>query len=95
MTDLQTLVLQTSNPSLLKIQQRLHDEVIKLGKLAIEWKEKHDELLVQQLETGSGYSPRKCIDCAFYERDVDIEPCASCVHGGNVGDNFKKAKGKQ
>ena len=39
MTDLQTLVRQTSNPSILKMQQRLHDEVVALGKQAMQWKE--------------------------------------------------------
>ena len=38
MTDLQTLVRQTSNPSILKMQQRLHEEVLVLGKQALEWK---------------------------------------------------------
>jgi hypothetical protein len=38
MTDLQTLVRQTSNPSTLKMQQRLHEEVLVLGKQALEWK---------------------------------------------------------
>ena len=38
MTDLQILVRQTSNPSILKMQQRLHDEVVSLGKQALEWK---------------------------------------------------------
>ncbi len=38
MTDLQTLVRQTSNPSILKMQQRLHEEVLILGKQALEWK---------------------------------------------------------
>ncbi len=38
MTDLQTLVRQTSNPSILKMQQRLHKEVVVLGKQALEWK---------------------------------------------------------
>lgn len=123
MTDLQILVRQTSNPSMTKMQQRLHDEVIQLGKQAIEWKAncealqlalevernaanlyakqvahwigKHDDLLAQQLETGAGYTSRKCTDCAFCDLDVDTGPCASCVHSGNVGDNFKKARGKQ
>ncbi len=39
MTDLQILVRQTSNPSILKMQQRLHGEVVELGKLAMQWKE--------------------------------------------------------
>ena len=38
MTDLQTLVRQTNNPSILKMQQRLHEEVLLLGKQALEWK---------------------------------------------------------
>ena len=38
MTDLQTLVRQTSNPSILKMQQRMHEEVLVLGKQALEWK---------------------------------------------------------
>jgi hypothetical protein len=39
MTDLETLVRQTSNPSILKMQQRLYNEVVELGKLAMQWKE--------------------------------------------------------
>lgn len=39
MTDLQTLVTQTSNPSILKMQQRLHTEVVELGKKALQWRE--------------------------------------------------------
>lgn len=39
MTDLQLLVKQTSNPSILKMQQRLHNEVVELGRLALQWKE--------------------------------------------------------
>jgi hypothetical protein len=39
MTDLQTLVRQTSNPSILEMQQRLHGEVIELGKMALQWRE--------------------------------------------------------
>ena len=38
MTDLQILVRQTSNPSMLKMQQRLHDAVVALGKQALERK---------------------------------------------------------
>ena len=44
MTDLQILVRQTSNPSMIKMQQRLHDEVIQLGKVAIEWREKCERI---------------------------------------------------
>ena len=39
MTDLQILVKQTSNPSILKMQQRLHTEVVELGKKALQWRE--------------------------------------------------------
>ena len=39
MTDLQTLVKQTSNPSILKMQQQLHTEVVELGKMALQWRE--------------------------------------------------------
>lgn len=39
MTDLELLVKQTSNSSILKMQQRLHEEVVTLGKLALQWKE--------------------------------------------------------
>lgn len=46
MTDLQILVRQTSNPSILKMQQRLHDEVVKLGKM-VEQKER-DWLTISQ-----------------------------------------------
>ena len=38
MTDLQILVRQTGNPSMLKMQQRLHDDVVALGKQALKWK---------------------------------------------------------
>ena len=44
MIDLQLLVRQTSNPSIIKMQQRLHDEVILLGKVAIEWREKCERI---------------------------------------------------
>lgn len=44
MTDLQILVRQTSNPSMLKMQQRLHNEVIELGKLAMQWRESCKEV---------------------------------------------------
>ena len=44
MTDLQILVRQTSNPSNLKMQQRLHEEVIVLGKQALEWRAKCESL---------------------------------------------------
>jgi hypothetical protein len=44
MTDLQTLVKQTSNPSILKMQQRLHAEVVELGKKALQWREKCEAL---------------------------------------------------
>lgn len=43
MTDLQTLVRQTSNPSILKMQQILHEEVIQLGKIATELKESNTQ----------------------------------------------------
>lgn len=43
MTDLQLLVRQTSNPSMLKMQQRLHEEVIQLGKIATELKESNTQ----------------------------------------------------
>ncbi len=46
MTELQMLVRQTSNPSILKMQQRLHDEVVKLGKI-VEQKER-DWLTISQ-----------------------------------------------
>lgn len=46
MTCLQMLVLQTSNPSILKMQQRLHEEVLKLGKI-VEKKER-DWLTISQ-----------------------------------------------
>ena len=44
MTDLQLLVKQTSNPSILQIQQRLHKEVVQLGKQALKWKEDYEAL---------------------------------------------------
>ena len=44
MTDLQILVKQTSNLSILKMQQRLHNEVVQLGKQAIEWKDSCEAL---------------------------------------------------
>lgn len=43
MTDLQIFVRQTSNPSILKMQQRLHDEVIKLGEIATALKKSNVE----------------------------------------------------
>lgn len=46
MTDLQALVRQTSNPSILAMQTRLHYEVVKLGKM-IEQKER-DWLTISQ-----------------------------------------------
>lgn len=116
MTDLQVLVRQTSNQSILKMQQRLHAEVVELGKQALQWKEgclalqlaletergaanlyakqvahwigKHDELLAQQLAQ-RGESP--CLKCDFYMHATTIEPCSSCLHGGNFKDNFKPA----
>lgn len=119
MTDLQMLVRQTSNPSILKMQQRLHEEVLVLGKQALEWKatceglqlaletersaanmyakqvahwiEKHDALLAQQLSSGPYFHVRQCVECANYNLPLDQEPCASCVHGGNIVDNFKPA----
>jgi len=51
MTDLQTLVRQTSNPSILKMQQRLHEEVVKLGKI-VEQKER-DWLTISQETDGT------------------------------------------
>lgn len=39
MTDLEILVKQTSNSAILKMQQRLHAEVVELGKKALQWKE--------------------------------------------------------
>jgi len=39
MTDLQILVKQTSNTSILAMQKRLHDEVVELGKQALKWRE--------------------------------------------------------
>lgn len=39
MTDLQTLVKRTGNPSLLRMQQRLQAEVVELGKKAMQWRE--------------------------------------------------------
>jgi len=44
MTDLQILVKQTSNPSILAMQKRLHEDVVKLGKQATEWKESCEAL---------------------------------------------------
>ncbi len=44
MTDLQILARQTSNPSILKMQQRLHNEVIELGKRAMQWRESCQEM---------------------------------------------------
>lgn len=46
MTDLQMLIKQTSNPSILKMQQRLHDEVVQLVKI-VEQKER-DWLTISQ-----------------------------------------------
>lgn len=46
MTDLQMLVRQTSNPSILKMQQRLHDEVVKLGKIVAQ--KERDWLTISQ-----------------------------------------------
>ena len=119
MTDLQILVRQTSNPSILKMQQRLHAEVVSLGKQALQWKEgchalqlaleterdaanlyakqvahwieKHDALLAQQLESGPHFPVRQCVECANYNLPLDQGPCASCVQGGNIADNFKPA----
>lgn len=50
MTDLQLLVRQTSNPSILKMQQRFHEEVLVLGKQALELKA-NCEALQLALET--------------------------------------------
>ena len=47
MTDLQILAMQTSNPSILKMQQRLHQEVVQLGKIATEIKEENKRLFEQ------------------------------------------------
>ena len=46
MTDLQTLVRQTSNPSILKMQQRLHEEVVQLGKMMVQ--KERDWLTISQ-----------------------------------------------
>ena len=54
MTDLQLLVKQTSNPSLLQIQQRLHEEVVQLGKQALKWKADYEALqLAFETERGA------------------------------------------
>jgi len=42
MTDLQILVRQTSNPSMLKMLQRLHEDVVALGRQALELKSERD-----------------------------------------------------
>lgn len=47
---LQMLVKQTSNSSIMKMQQRLHDEVVALGKIALDQKESL-EALTLALET--------------------------------------------
>ena len=46
MTDLQMLVRQTSNPSILKMQQRLHEEVVQLGKMMVQ--KERDWLTISQ-----------------------------------------------
>lgn len=48
--DLQMLVKQTSNSSIMKMQQRLHEEVVALGKIALDQKESL-EALTLALET--------------------------------------------
>ena len=50
MTDLQNLVRQTSNPSILKMQQRLHEEVLILGKMALELKSDNEHLRLQRYQ---------------------------------------------
>ena len=54
MTDLQLLVKQTSNTSILKMQQRLHEEVVQLGKQALKWKADYEALqLAFETERGA------------------------------------------
>ena len=48
MTDLQNLVRQTCNPSILKMQQRLHEEVVILGKIASELKSDNEHFRLQR-----------------------------------------------
>lgn len=133
--DLQMLVKQTSNSSIMKMQQRLHEEVVALGKIALDQKEsleamtlaleterdaanlyakqvahwigKHDALLEQQLATvpqewndknviawcvargiKSTQEVKQCLNCLHYNEPFAVQNCASCIHGGNVEDNF-------
>lgn len=44
MSDLELLARQVSNPSIIKIQQQTYNEVVKLGKLAMQWRESAENL---------------------------------------------------
>lgn len=44
MSDLELLVRQVTNSSIIKIQQRTHNEVVALGKLAMQWRESAENL---------------------------------------------------
>ena len=60
----------------------------RFAKDTVHWIEKHDKLLEQQLESGPHFPVRQCVECANYNLPPDQGPCASCVQGGNIGDNF-------
>lgn len=105
MTYLQILVRQAG--------KTLHEEVVILGKQALEWRAKcealqlaletergaadlyakqvahwigkHDALLEQQL---TAQPVKQCLNCLHYNEPLASANCASCIHGGNVGDNF-------
>jgi uncharacterized protein (DUF305 family) len=50
------------------------------------WIGKHDALLEQQLDANK--TVKQCMDCLHYNEPLASQNCASCIHGGNVEDNF-------
>lgn len=77
MTDLQLLVKQTSNPSILKMQQRLHNEVVELGRLALQWKEDCHTLqlaLETERDAANLYAKQVAHWVAKHDALLEVEP---------------------
>lgn len=104
MTDLQTLVRQTSNPSILKMQQRLHEEVLVLGKQALEWKATCEALqLALEVERDAANLYAKQVAHWIGKHDALLEQqlaqpeqrtagCTLCGHCAATGEKIQAAQ---